>query len=57
MITLTSVDVAKVLREIADKIEVGQVIPRQVTLGESRLEFDFDQRYRFEDARARGEGQ
>lgn len=45
MIALQSVDVAKVLREIADKIDNGQLHPRQVVLSEDRLEMDFYVRY------------
>ena len=42
---------AKVLRDLANKIDEGRVRPRQVVLGDSRFEMDFDQVYRFEEGK------
>ena len=56
MITLQSVDVCNVLRELADKVESGQLHPRQVVLGEDRLEMDFYVRYRIGTAEGSGKG-
>lgn len=56
MINLTAVDVAAVLRELADKVDSGKLRPRQVLMGEGRFEMDFYTQYDLGAARGSGKG-